>query len=215
MNERGCGTRKAGGLYLCCGMSPDGQPIEHFLIDPVVPVDMKPFRAPQLVEKEGVTHVLIYIGKEFYASVPAFIDEARSMGISRRIPRSFPIEKLSSGSRMMMVHACARVSEDGAYGSYLRICESNTIDWYCPKGNTLHRHPEEVDSDTQQCIGMLWPLAKEFLDMKYEPQYSMGIFASFPISNIDYVQEPGRPGVPKDIADRAAKTDLQLNAVEE
>lgn len=215
MNERGCGTRKAGGLYLCSGMSPDGMPVEHFLIDPVVPLDTKPFRAPQIVEKDGVNRVLVWIGKEFYASVPAYIEEARHMGISRRIPRNFPIEKLSCGSVMMMVHSCALVAESGHYGSYLGICEGNVIDWYCPKGKALHRRPGKVDSDTEQCIGMLWPLSKEFVDMRYEPQYATGIFAAFPITNIDYVQEPGKPGVPKDIADRAAQTDLQLNAVEE
>ncbi|MDD5547034.1 MAG: hypothetical protein PHO67_07790 [Candidatus Omnitrophica bacterium] len=190
-------------------------PVEHFLIDPVTPIDLQAFRTPRIIEKAGVNHVLIWIGKEFYPSVPAYIDEARIQGISRRIPRSFPIERLTTESRMMMVHACARVAESGHYGSYIGICEGNTIDWYCPKGDMLHRRPGAVDSDTPQCIGMLWPLSKEFVDMRYEPQYATGIFASFPITNIDYVVDPERPGVPRDIADRAGRTDLPLNPVEE
>jgi hypothetical protein len=37
--ERGCGTRKEGGVYAECGLSSDGAPIEHFLIDPPVIIE--------------------------------------------------------------------------------------------------------------------------------------------------------------------------------
>lgn len=219
MNARGCGTRKPGGLYLCCGMSPYGQPIEHFLIDPVVPIDTDPFRTPQIVEKNGLNHALVYIGEEFYKYVPNFVDEARVMGISRRIPGRFPIDKLRAGSTMMMVHRKARIigadscKDEGRYMEYWKIAEKRKIKWFCPKVLPGHRHPSQLK--VQQCIGLLWPLSKEMVDAAAPFDYETGIFAAFPVTHIDYVKVPGQEGVPADIAARARSTDLQLNAVEE
>ena len=36
--ERGCGEREPGGVYAECGLSPYGSPLEHFLIDPPMPL---------------------------------------------------------------------------------------------------------------------------------------------------------------------------------
>lgn len=215
MSERGCGTRKPGGLYLCCGTGPDGQPVEHFLIDPAIPIDVEPFRTPQLFEKNGVTHALVYIGEEFYPYVPKFVDEARMMGISRRIPANFPIDKLQEGSAMMMVHRKALVRDVATYLEVVGVCKSRAVDWWCPKGRAEHRMPPEPPATVEQCLGILWPLANEVYDISVPYNYSTGVFAGFPITHIDYVKVPGQDGVPRDIADRARATNLHLNAVEE
>ncbi|MFA5376733.1 MAG: hypothetical protein WC455_13375 [Dehalococcoidia bacterium] len=215
MNARGCGTRKPGGLYLCCGTSPDGQPVEHFLIDPAVPLDVEPFRTPRLFEKNGLNHALVYIGEEFYSSVPKFIDETRMMGVSRRIPANFPIDKLREGSTMMMVHRRAVLSDCDKYKEVLETCKLRVVDWWCPKGRAEHRNPPEPPARIEQCLGTLWPLSNELVDVCAPFDYRTGVFAAFPITHIDYVKVPGQDGVPRDIAARAQGTDLHLNAVEE
>lgn len=40
MIERGCGKRKQGGCYLTVNTSPDGTPIECFIVDEPVKVDL-------------------------------------------------------------------------------------------------------------------------------------------------------------------------------
>lgn len=115
--KRGCGTRKKGGVYLECGHSPFGAPVEAFLFDPPLKLGipdewMKPNRSPQLFEREGVTHVVIWVGSEFYPNLFDFVEEVRVAGASRRVPSTFDFSKLSSESRMYFVHAHALV--DGA-----------------------------------------------------------------------------------------------------
>ena len=63
---RGCGKRKAGGVYVMSELGPDGVPLEAVMIDPPVPYDGGPFRAPQLVRKDGVAHLVFWVGAEFY-----------------------------------------------------------------------------------------------------------------------------------------------------
>lgn len=215
MNERGCGTRKPGGLYMCCGMSPYGKPVEHFLIDPAVPHDVVPFRTPQIFNKEGLNHVLVYIGEGFYPNVPKFIDETRRMGVSRRIPANFPIDKLQQGSCMMMVHGKALIRDIDDYREIMDACTSRAVDWWCPKGEAHHRRPPDTPQPIEKCLGLLWPLANECCDLSASYKYGTGVFAAFPITQFDYVKVPGQEGVPSDIAARVHGTDIQLNAVEE
>ena len=217
MSERGCGTRKPGGLYMCCGMSPYGQPVEHFLIDPAIPHDVAPFRTPLIFEKKGLNHVLVYIGEEFYPNVPKFVDETRRMGISRRIPANFPIDKLQQGSCMMMVHRKALLTDIKRYVETMGECTARSIDWWCPKGELHHRNPPDLPAPVEQCLGMLWPLANELLDCVTGDRiyYSTGIFAAFPVTHFNYIKVPGQDGVPSDIAARTHGTDIPLIAEEE
>lgn len=119
--KRGCGYRKVGGLYLCSN-APDTPccrfPFE-LKICPVCNQGVKQSRnvqwfdpGPFLAEKGGckidfsrcpIEHtlrpnkaILIWIGAKFYATPEHFLDEAKRMGISRRvksIPRGFELGK--------------------------------------------------------------------------------------------------------------------------
>ena len=49
---RGCGDRTPGGLYIESGLGPGGVPLEHFLVDPPLPVPdgLDLVNKPQIVE---------------------------------------------------------------------------------------------------------------------------------------------------------------------
>ncbi len=113
MTVRGCGTRQRGGVYIEIPLSDRGVPFDHFLICPPQPIDAEAMRlAPRgvtLVEREGVTHVIDWIGSAHYPNVADFIAEARHLGISRRIARSIDFGKLSCNSRLLLAHSRAHI----------------------------------------------------------------------------------------------------------
>jgi len=109
MLERGCGSRKDGGVYLCVAQSPLGLPIEDFILDPVKPWGGHPFRQPMLAERKlksgSCMDAVIWVGAEFYPFVPDFIEEARIHGISKRVSTGFSFSKLTPGkSRVILIH---------------------------------------------------------------------------------------------------------------
>ena len=75
--ERGCGSRKKGGVYLTVAEGPGGKPIEHFLIDPPIPVDLQQLgigpRGIHLVERNGVWHVFDVVGTKHYPNVADYV----------------------------------------------------------------------------------------------------------------------------------------------
>ena len=103
--RRGCGYRQPGGAYLAIPLGPFGSPIEAFLIDPplLVPDPATLGLASvgtAMVERDGLTHVLDIVGREHYPTVTAFIDEARRMGISRRISRTSDFSRITGPAAM-------------------------------------------------------------------------------------------------------------------
>ena len=87
--DRGCGKRKDGGLYACCGLSPIpgmGTPVEDFIIDPPVPWTDGPFRGVQFRHADDGVDMIIWVGAENYPTVPDFVEEGRAMGFCKRIP---------------------------------------------------------------------------------------------------------------------------------
>lgn len=110
--ERGCGTREPGGIYLECGMSEAGMPVEYFMVDPMPQVPHS-FLVPPIghtpMEIDGVWHLLDRVGTENYPTPRAFVEEARYYGISRRVSRKFDFERLTKGSHLMLLHSKARI----------------------------------------------------------------------------------------------------------
>ncbi len=106
--ERGCGEREPGGVYAECGLSPYGSPLEHFLIDPPMPlpegVDL--INKPQIWEDpvSGLCHLLIWIGEEYYPYCSDYIEETRRYGASRRLNPNLDLFRLSRGSSMILAH---------------------------------------------------------------------------------------------------------------
>lgn len=109
--ERGCGVRRRGGVYLECGLAPDGQPLEHFLVCPVQPINHSAIGLGSLgvrmVVASGVHHVLDMIGQRHYPTAWQFVEECRCLGMSRRVSRRLPLEKLDYRSRVLLCHPTA------------------------------------------------------------------------------------------------------------
>ena len=63
--ERGCGSRKKGCVYLECPLSDSGLPIEHFIVDPPLDIDLTAYGVTpvgvKLFERNGVWHVLDWV----------------------------------------------------------------------------------------------------------------------------------------------------------
>jgi hypothetical protein len=103
---RGCGTRGVKSTYLCCGLSPDGAPLEMFIVDPAKPWPSSWQRGYKILRRaDGVHDVVIFIGEQFYKRAWDFFTETKLHGASRKIPPTFPFEVLTPGrSRMIFLH---------------------------------------------------------------------------------------------------------------
>lgn len=90
--ERGCGEREAGGVYVESGAGPWGFSFEHFLIDPpqILPPGIDLVNKPRIVPREWLTGVpevdafghpifdlLIHIGARYYPWAPDYLRETR------------------------------------------------------------------------------------------------------------------------------------------
>jgi hypothetical protein len=219
--RRGCGTRIAGGIYLECGLSEGGRPIEEFLIDPPLPLPPDLVVAAQgvtLIERGGVWHVLDWVGASHYPNVADFVEEVRRFGLSRRIPQNQPFQQITQNSRIILVHSRAIVTAAAAYR---------------PKGGEAehgYRCPGHIDAHKDggtMCAGMWWedlehgsPCDPE--DLRYVErtmpsfsyhgrtapegaprEYVPGMFASFPLSRIAVVRDPA--GKTHELAEEKAK----------
>lgn len=116
---RGCGERVPGGVYAESGLSEHGSPIEHFLIDPPrpIPPGLDLVNKPQMwqrmnaagqpeVDESGmpIYDLLIHVGAEHYPFVPDFVEEARRLGVSRRLNSNMDLSLFSLSSRMLLAH---------------------------------------------------------------------------------------------------------------
>ena len=146
---RGCGMRSRGGVYCCCGLGPEGRPIEYYLFCPPYVYTEGFHRAPRLVDVgEGTNNgIVIWIGEQFYPYPSDFIEEARDQGVSRRIPGNWPLDKLTLPAWMVMVHAKSRLVNALSLGL--------GVTPYCPKD----KHDKETGIITSECLGRSWELA--------------------------------------------------------
>lgn len=182
---RGCGKREIGGLYICCGFSPYGKPLEYFIIDPPVPVEHKNFRTPIWVGDD----LLIWIGAEHYEFPSDFIEETRMFGVSRRVPSNFEIQRVKPTTKMFFVHGKAVVTNYSELPPPI----------HCPR--SIPEHLEGADC----CIGLSYSLAPQnngekklrtVGDTSYEvylfhtsvkPAFSQGVFLALPVTHFDLV----------------------------
>ncbi len=150
---RGCGSRKAGGLYLVTEMSPYGRPFNYFMLDPPVEYTGPKFQGIQVSDYtiEGITGecviLLDMVGLEFYPTMPAFVEEARRFGVSRRIPVNFDFSKLAGKTVYLgTIHWRAipmfdKKPELGTLPPY----------WTCFRPNDPAHYPD--------CVYHAWPIA--------------------------------------------------------
>jgi len=231
MAERGCGSRVQNALYACVSLSPYGKDIEYFCIDPPRPVDFKPFRTPIIVENGDINNIAVYIGKEFYPFVPDYLEETRVMGISRRIPKNFPIEKLTPGkSRMLMVHERAIPLFEHETG---QKCPRNINHDFTVKNtcvfnlwslSALEQHDKhKVMLIDEHSAEVLTPSVTYTVPVPHKPtpnfeqkkeyRYHMGVFAAFWITHLEYVNKQKK--IPTGLKKRVEKSKFDIKVMEE
>ena len=208
--KRQCGYRKKGGVYLTVPGSSDGAPIEYFLIDPPLPVDLNELcigpRGVYLIEKAGVWHVFDVVGEESYPNVCDWVEEARMIGVSRRCELP-DYSKLTEESRLVLIHQRAFI---GNYRTYLnRFSELEADHFNCPKNRHKPRNLKEP------CAGLWWHDVVEGIERNEEghrervrrklecgasylcyerpvgvrPWYRHAIFAIFPIGQFEVIED--------------------------
>lgn len=222
---RGCGARLEGAVYWEYGVAPTDT-LADFLLDvPIALPTMLDLAAVgvKVIARGGVYHVVDWIGAEFYPNVADLLEEAQRFGLSRRLPGSLDFAKLTPASRILLVHARARVENSSAYGAYA-----------CP----LDRHAPGTDA----CVGVWWhdiegglPLDAVALDAAADPLavrrrmpsfayagrrrpdavapcYTPAFFASFPASRLAVVKSAS--GAHTRVAERARAAAIPVMEVE-
>jgi hypothetical protein len=218
--ERGCGERKSGGVYAEMGCGPDGLPLEHFIVDPPIVIDpaalgLSPIGV-QLVERDGVWHILDWIGSEHYPNVADFLEEVRRFGLSRRLAKTVDFSKLTERSKILVVHARAHVENFRTYADHWLGVRYNR----CPKELSAHNIPDAPDScagvwwedveggspprpttSTQRVVIRIMPAFNYVAASRPDgvtPRYRPAVFASFPITRLVVIRgehdehEPGQ-----------------------
>ena len=216
---RGCGTRGIGGLYACVSRSPAGLPIEAFILDPARFWKGGPFRAPIIYERpDGIFDILIWVGAEFYPFIPDFIEEARAMGISRRIPRGFPIEKLTPGeSRMILIHSRA-VPQFDYQALPSGKCQKKEVDhlctfdtWSLSSLNSVQNHvtySEVWDSAVEIKTPSVVYKVNKCLEIPEERPYVAGAFAAFFLTHLEFISSEGK--APRELYEKASGSGIDL-----
>lgn len=160
---RGCGMRKAGGIYAVTALAEDGIPLEEFLMDPPVRIDpttiglsprgAMPVRSPQ---EAGVVHVVDWVGEMFYPNVADFIEEVAHLGMSRRLPKSFEFHRLTRKSQHILVHRKAWINRRAEYVEDWQDDESFFLS-RCPRANRADLgHPDGRSGADGMCVSFYW-----------------------------------------------------------
>lgn len=235
MSERGCGKRQENGLYACVGFSAEGLPIEAFLVDPVIPWKGSQLRAPMLIEDaKGIFHFALGVGKQYYPFVPDFVEEARHMGVSKRIPLGFDVSKLTPDkSKMLLIHP--RAIPKFAYHLSPRssvVCPIEKIkahqcihdlwslsalksfdDKHITRVKTIIDAVEGIIKVTIQTPSSIYTVIEPEAPRIFIDEYSSGIILSFPTFHFEWVNREGK--VPKDLRDRMEKAQFKLDVTPE
>lgn len=220
--ERGCGHRQSGGIYLETVFSPTGHELECFYADPALAVapdelGVTPRGVTLLADEAGVTHVWDWVGAESYPNVADFLEEAKRLGISRRISKMAELDRLTRSSRIVILHARAIIEEP--WGEYVRREEDELLGDYaaCPQ-DVASAHcgraigPEHHLGDSQLCDRYWYHdvtggtetesphhVARQIGSTQYvayprpegvTPRYRVGVVGIFPIARLAVIADP-------------------------
>jgi hypothetical protein len=122
-DERGCGHREAGGVYLCTGLGLTGTPVWEYLLDPPLelPDAVQRFQGVHLAESMGLGWLVEQlieedvigadepllvnmVGGVYYPTVPDWVEEVRAKGMSVRIQSRFDFSGLQGQVWVVQIH---------------------------------------------------------------------------------------------------------------
>jgi hypothetical protein len=118
--RRGCGSRKKGGVYAESALVPGGSPLDFFIVDAPQPYGKAKAVGVDLVEIDGVVHILDRVGSRYYPEPSDIIEEGRAFGFSRRIPHNLEVDRLSPKSRILLVHERGLVANPAEFRQGVR-----------------------------------------------------------------------------------------------
>jgi hypothetical protein len=216
MPARGCGdSRVEGGIYLCCGLAPGGIPFEDVLVDYPLKVDATAMGLSSLgvtpVRRGDSVHVMDVVGKVHYPNVTDFIEEARRLGVSRRIPKTFQFDLLTRDTRLLLAHEKAYIDNHAWFRGavpeveHASMCPTHDED-HAVEGPCLGLCYYAVDGLNEQgkreVASCIYSAAKVLED----PKWSLAIFMNVPVhlevvyaadgSHEDALEKAGKAGVP-------------------
>jgi hypothetical protein len=229
--KRGCGVRAENGIYLVTPTSSKGKPIQFFLIDPPVRLDPALGVSPigiTMIEQNGVTHVIDWIGSSHYSNVADFIEETARFGLSRRVASTVDFSRITQQSRWIGVHARAIIENPERY--WAAIDEEGV--GLCPKSVPAHEPP----TPSTMCAQLYWSdveggtpadgvtraVKRTMPSFDYlarrapeyaEPLYAPAMFISLPIKGIDVIRS--KSGLHEVNAEKAAASGLPVSIEEE
>lgn len=205
---RGCGDRQTDAIYLESRLCKGGLPIEEFIIDPPIDCednDIKFSRSFQIFQKDGVNHLIDWVGESFYESPWDFIEECRVKGMSRRISKTFDFSILTLGqSQVFFAHKKAidlKAKPDNSRLTLINRFPAHEID-------------EEVPDKDKGKYGF-----RKIGDLKYrisnwnpnieikDKDFRAGLFLRMPITNMVYVR-PADDNMLKKIQEKDYKIEV-------
>lgn len=139
MPRRFCGdSRVSGGVYIEAWVP--AQPLtlaphaglragrrHQMMIDPPIPVNVEEIGLQavgvKLIQRNGVYHLMDWVGESHYPNVADFIEEASAVGVSRRVPSNLPLNLFTSASRLLLVHPRAWIDGNvSRFGRFAPVC---------------------------------------------------------------------------------------------
>ena len=238
--RRGCGYRIPNGLYLKVETSEYGKPLEHFVIDPPIPYKHEFTRSPRFVwnKRTNAFDVIMWVGEKFYPMPWDFLEEARWIGISKRIPKNIDFSKISSNSRLILVHKNVIPKFDYAVEKALWLetwcsskhkpCTFANRDFGVFVNNEQHRievkNSKVVVNTPSVRYSIHCPLLPEVKVIKRdgkkkllynsdEIKFDAGMFACFWISGLEYVSPNMK--IPDDIKKKVEQAGVPFRVVKE
>jgi hypothetical protein len=162
MIVRGCGTRKAGGVYAECRLNDNGLPVEYFVLCPTKPINPLDFGLTAInqvvIDTNRASHILDWIGAEYEYPVD-WIEEVRRFGMSQRCELSpNQYSRITDKSYLITVHARAYIPSEYWWKLIADAKDFNMPPAYkwrdCPREN-FGIEPHRIDNQ-RFCAGHLW-----------------------------------------------------------
>ncbi len=219
MVVRACGRRIQGGIYAVVpfsrGQDPNAHPIEEFLLDPPILTDseelgLSPIGVHVVDRPDGSVWLYDIVGSIYYRNVADYIEEARALGVSRRLPANLPWDRIDQRTRYILLHARAHIHEIEPYleselpemrAAY--PCPGLVARKHCGRNRTLH-------GPGQRCARFWWQdidfpeldggraVARQLPEVRYGAwsrpgrielsEHSLAAFAVFPTIRIEVVR---------------------------
>ena len=163
---RGCKTRFQGGVYATFGVGANGttsggaQAMPYWC-DPPIPIDTQAMGISAIgvnvIERDGVKHIIDWVGEEFYPYPCDFAEEVIRLGLSRRLPVTLDMSQLTANSRIMLVHRKGFIRN---FEEYYRAMPWMPQDWRCHFNHPEHmdegRVPHNGKGSPVMCAGLWW-----------------------------------------------------------